>query len=149
MSTNNKNGFPVFQTVIEANFVAKKEDLFASFRLTEDDEREIRKLAKDDHIGERVRKLHTAVSSYEKNFFSFITMQIVKSIAPSIYGHVNIKRAIAMALFGGQSKDVQGKHRLRGDINVLMLGDPGTAKSQFLKYVEKTAHRAVYATGQV
>lgn len=39
-------------------------------------------------------------------------------------------------------------HRIRGDINVLLMGDPGTAKSQFLKYVEKTAHRAVYATGQ-
>lgn len=38
-------------------------------------------------------------------------------------------------------------HRLRGDINVLLLGDPGTAKSQFLKYVEKTAMRAVYTTG--
>ena len=37
--------------------------------------------------------------------------------------------------------------RLRGDINVLLLGDPGTAKSQFLKYVEKTANRAVYTTG--
>lgn len=45
-------------------------------------------------------------------------------------------------------KDPQGKHRLRGDINVLMMGDPGTAKSQFLKYVEKTAHRAVFTTGQ-
>lgn len=39
--------------------------------------------------------------------------------------------------------------RLRGDINVLLLGDPGTAKSQFLKYVEKTAARAVYTTGEV
>ena len=45
-------------------------------------------------------------------------------------------------------KDINKKHRLRGDINVLLLSDPGTAKSQFLKYVEKTAHRAVFATGQ-
>lgn len=45
-------------------------------------------------------------------------------------------------------KDIKGKHRIRGDINVLLLGDPGTAKSQFLKYVEKTSHRAVLATGQ-
>ena len=37
-------------------------------------------------------------------------------------------------MFGGQEKNVEGKHRLRGDINVLLLGDPGTAKSQFLKY---------------
>ena len=48
----------------------------------------------------------------------------------------------------GVFKNPGGKHRLRGDINVLLLGDPGTAKSQFLKYVEKTFHRAIYATGQ-
>lgn len=42
----------------------------------------------------------------------------------------------------------QGKHRIRGDINVLILGDPGVAKSQFLKYVQKTAGRAVYTTGK-
>lgn len=51
-------------------------------------------------------------------------------------------------MFGGESKDVHGKHRIRGDINVLLLGDPGTAKSQILKYIEKTAHRVVYTTGQ-
>lgn len=62
-----------------------------------------------------------------------MNQQIVKSIAPSIYGHEDIKTAIALAMFGGQEKNVEGKHRLRGDINVLLLGDPGTAKSQFLK----------------
>ena len=54
---------------------------------------------------------------------------------------------IALALFGGQEKNSAGTHRLRGDINMLLLGDPGTAKSQFLKYVEKVASRAVYTTG--
>ena len=125
-SLNVKNGFPVFSTIIEANHINKKEDQFAAFRLTEEDERQIRALARDD----RVRK------------------RIVKSIAPSIYGHEDIKTAIALSLFGGVSKDINHKHRVRGDINLLMLGDPGTAKSQFLKYVEKTAHRSVFATGQ-
>ncbi len=74
--------------------------------------------------------------------------KICKSIAPSIYGHDNIKKGVAMALFGGQEKHPGGKHRLRGDINLLLLGDPGTAKSQFLKYVEKVAQRAVYTTGE-
>lgn len=73
--------------------------------------------------------------------------RIAKSIAPSIYGHVNIKTGIALALFGGQEKHPSGTHRLRGDINMLLLGDPGTAKSQFLKYIEKVAQRAVYTTG--
>lgn len=75
--------------------------------------------------------------------------RICKSIAPSIYGHANIKTGIALALFGGQAKHPSGAHRLRGDINLLLLGDPGTAKSQFLKYVEKIAQRAVYTTGAV
>ncbi|KAI4336450.1 hypothetical protein L6164_014975 [Bauhinia variegata] len=126
LSLNTKNGFPVFATVVEANYVTKKQDLFSSYKLTQEDKEEIEKLAKDPRIGER----------------------IIKSIAPSIYGHEDIKTAIALAMFGGQEKNVEGKHRLRGDINVLLLGDPGTAKSQFLKYVEKTGQRAVYTTGK-
>ncbi|THG95559.1 hypothetical protein EW026_g6122 [Hermanssonia centrifuga] len=125
-SLNSKNGFPVFSTIIEANHVNKKEDQFAAFRLTEEDEKEIRALARDDRIRKR----------------------IIKSIAPSIYGHEDIKTALALSLFGGVPKDIRRKMRIRGDINVLLLGDPGTAKSQFLKYVEKTAHRSVFATGQ-
>eukprot|EP00897_Mesotaenium_endlicherianum_P009211 jgi/Mesen1/8318/ME000457S07522 len=123
---NTKNGFPVFSTIIEANHVSKKKDLFAAYKLTDEDKDEILKLSKDPRIAVR----------------------IMKSIAPSIYGHEDIKTALALAMFGGQEKNVAGKHRLRGDINVLLLGDPGTAKSQFLKYVEKTAQRAVYTTGK-
>jgi DNA replication licensing factor MCM2 len=51
-------------------------------------------------------------------------------------------------MFGGQAKDVDRKHRIRGDINMLLLGDPGTAKSQFLKYIEKVYPRVVYTTGK-
>jgi DNA replication licensing factor MCM2 len=69
-------------------------------------------------------------------------------MAPSIYGHDNIKRSLALAMFGGEPKNPGGKHKVRGDINVLICGDPGTAKSQFLKYVEKTASRVVFTTGQ-
>ena len=74
--------------------------------------------------------------------------RVCKSIAPSIYGHLNIKTGIALALFGGQEKHPSGSHRLRGDLNMLLLGDPGTAKSQFLKYIEKIAQRSVYTTGE-
>jgi DNA replication licensing factor MCM2 len=123
---NNKNGFPVFATMLEANHVVKSHDQLAGFRLTEEDERQIRALSRDpDIVG-----------------------KIVRSIAPSIYGHEDIKTAVALSLFGGVSKEAQGKMAIRGDINILFLGDPGTAKSQILKYIEKTAHRAVFATGQ-
>ncbi|KAJ4361348.1 MCM DNA helicase complex subunit [Ascochyta clinopodiicola] len=123
---NNKNGFPVFATILEANYVVKSHDQLAGFRLTDENEREIRRLAKDPKIVDKV----------------------IDSIAPSIYGHTDIKTAVALSLFGGVSKEAAGRHSIRGDINVLLLGDPGTAKSQILKYVEKTAHRAVFATGQ-
>jgi len=51
---NTKNGFPVFATIIEANYISKKQDIFASFRLTEDDKKEILKLSKDERISKRV-----------------------------------------------------------------------------------------------
>ncbi|XP_036101241.1 DNA replication licensing factor MCM2 isoform X3 [Molossus molossus] len=73
---------------------------------------------------------------------------IFASIAPSIYGHEDIKRGLALALFGGEPKNPGGKHKVRGDINVLLCGDPGTAKSQFLKYIEKVSSRAIFTTGQ-
>ena len=123
---NRKSGFPVFSTSVEANHVQKKEELMASHMLTDEEKREIHRMSKDP----------------------LIQNKIIQSIAPSIYGHDDIKTAIALSMFGGQGKDVEGKHRIRGDINVLLLGDPGTAKSQFLKYIEKTAPRAVYTTGQ-
>lgn len=68
------------------------------------------------------------------------------SIAPSIFGNLgilqffillDIKKALACLLVGGSSKRLSDNIRLRGDINVLLLGDPGTAKSQLLKFIEK------------
>lgn len=73
---------------------------------------------------------------------------IVDSIAPSIYGNQDIKKAIACLLFGGSKKILPDGMRLRGDINVLLLGDPGTAKSQLLKFVEKIAPIAIYTSGK-
>eukprot|EP00794_Sanderia_malayensis_P005983 gene5983-6679_t len=125
-SLNTANGFPVFATVIEANYITKQDDKLAVANLTDEDVRDIIKLSKEENIGER----------------------IIAGMAPSIYGHNDIKRALALTLFGGVAKDPGGKHKIRGDINVLICGDPGTAKSQFLKYVEKTAQRPVFTTGQ-
>ncbi|KAJ1069486.1 hypothetical protein K5549_019643, partial [Capra hircus] len=123
---NTANGFPVFATVILANHVAKKDNKVAVGELTDEDVKMIISLSKDQQIGEK----------------------IFASIAPSIYGHEDIKRGLALALFGGEPKNPGGKHKVRGDINVLLCGDPGTAKSQFLKYVEKVSSRAIFTTGQ-
>lgn len=73
---------------------------------------------------------------------------ISKSIAPSIFGCPDMKRAIACLLFGGSRKRLPDGLTRRGDINVLMLGDPGTAKSQLLKFVENAAPIAVYTSGK-
>ncbi|KAG0417133.1 DNA replication licensing factor MCM2, partial [Dictyocoela roeselum] len=125
LTLNIKNGFPVFFTTIEALSVVKKESEYSETKLTDDDIREIQKISRHPKI---------------KNI-------IFNSIAPSIYGHDQIKKAIALAIVGGLQK-VSGNHTIRGDINVLLLGDPGTAKSQFLRYVEKISDRSVLATGQ-
>ncbi|KAK0626621.1 MCM2/3/5 family-domain-containing protein [Immersiella caudata] len=69
-------------------------------------------------------------------------------IAPSIYGNRDIKKAIMCLLLGGSKKILPDGMKLRGDINVLLLGDPGTAKSQLLKFVEKVAPIAIYTSGK-
>ncbi|KAG5593618.1 hypothetical protein H5410_034850 [Solanum commersonii] len=74
--------------------------------------------------------------------------KICSMVAPSIFGHVDVKKAVTCLLFGGSRKFLPDGVRLRGDINVLLLGDPSTAKSQFLKFVEKTAPVAVYTSGK-
>merc|ERR1712025_1271395 len=125
-SLNTKNGFPIFATVIIANHIVRNDEKGETDRMTDDDIKAITQLSKDERIGER----------------------IIASIAPSVYGHDDIKRGLALSLFGGVAKNPQEKHKVRGDINVLLCGDPGTAKSQFLKYIEKVAPRAVFSTGQ-
>jgi len=74
--------------------------------------------------------------------------RISNSIAPAIYGHENIKNAIACLLFGGAGKLLPDQTKLRGDINILLLGDPSTAKSQLLKFAEKVAPISVYTSGK-
>ena len=124
-SLNVRQGFPVFSTVIEAN-----------------------------HIELCERGPSLSVVSEDLAFFQQLSASphllkiLTNSVAPSIHGHDFIKTGILLSLFGGQAKNVGGKHRLRGDINVLLLGDPGTAKSQFLSYLSQTAPRAVFTTGQ-
>lgn len=106
---NLRNGFPVFSTVIKANFVARADQGgsgLSSTQLTDEDQREIQELSRRPDVAQL----------------------IFNSIAPSIYGHDNIKTALAMAMFGGQAKEFANGHRIRGDINLLILGDPGTGQ---------------------
>jgi DNA replication licensing factor MCM5 len=99
---------------------------FAMPNITQDDEEQIVKMSKDPSL-------------YKK---------LTSSIASAIYGHDDIKKAICCLLFGGSPKRLPDGMRLRGDINVLLLGDPSVAKSQFLKFVERVAPISVYTSGK-
>lgn len=94
------------------------------------------------------------LASEDENYFQRLAKSphiydtITKSIAPSIFGFEDIKKAVACLLFSGSRKRLPDGLTRRGDINVLLLGDPGTAKSQLLKFVEKVSPVGVYTSGK-
>lgn len=132
-SLGNRNagqGSSTFKTLILANNVilmsSKSGGGIAQANITDTDIRNINKVAKG-------RRLFDLLS---------------QSLAPSIYGHDYIKRAILLMLLGGMEKNLDNGTHLRGDINILMVGDPSTAKSQLLRFVLNTAPLAIATTGR-
>ncbi len=115
-----------FSTYLEANNIEVAEAGLGEVEITSEDERKILELAKSPDIHER----------------------IIRSIAPSIYGYEHIKEAVAYQLFGGEPKVYPDGVRVRGDIHILLVGDPGTAKSQLLKYAARLAPRGLYTSGK-
>ncbi|CAH0485024.1 unnamed protein product [Peronospora farinosa] len=71
-----------------------------------------------------------------------------QSLAPEIYGHEDVKKALLLLLIGGVTKRMDEGMKLRGDLNVLLMGDPGVAKSQLLKHIATVAPRGIYTTGK-
>merc|ERR1711937_506716 len=71
-----------------------------------------------------------------------------KSIAPEIFGHVDVKKALLLVLIGSFTKTMKDGMKIRGDIHTLLMGDPGVAKSQLLKQAINIAPRSVYTTGK-
>jgi len=115
-----------FNIFIEAIGVEVTEKEHEQIELSEEDEKQIKELSEDPYVHER----------------------IIASIAPSIQGHETIKESIALLLFGGVSKTLPDGTKLRGKSNILMIGDPGTGKSQILKFVSGLAVRALYTSGK-
>ncbi len=115
-----------FHMYIEVNHVELREKEVEEVEISTEDEEEIRRLAAEP----------------------FICEKIVSSIAPAIFGHEEVKEAIALQLFAGVFRILSDGTRLRGDSNILLVGDPGTAKSQILQYVARLAPRGIYTSGK-
>ncbi len=116
----------VFDLFIECNSIEISIKEFEEVNISEEDEAVIKEMASDPGV-------------YGK---------IARSIAPTIYGNDDVKEAIALQMFGGIAKEMPDGSSLRGDIHVLLVGDPGIAKSQLLRYVIKLAPRGIYTSGK-
>lgn len=115
-----------FNKVLQGVSVQLQQQEFAEVNLTAEDENQIVELSHDARIYERLRA----------------------SFAPTIYGLETEKDALIMSLFGGVAKEYKDGSRSRGDIHVLLVGDPGVAKSQLLRYLSKLAPRAIFTSGK-
>jgi replicative DNA helicase Mcm len=115
-----------FDLLLDANFVEVVGKEVDVVEITADDERHIRELATDP----------------------LIHRKLIASLAPSIYGYGDIKEALLYLIFGGVPKHLVDGVNIRGEINVLLVGDPGVAKSQLLQYVARIAPRGLYTSGR-
>ena len=113
-------------TYMEAQHVTQHKQ---SYDDTNMDSRTLRKIEQHDKSG---------------NMYEYLA----RSIAPEIYGHLDVKKALLLLLIGGVSKEMGDGMHIRGDINICLMGDPGVAKSQLLRYITKVAPRGVYTTGR-
>jgi len=115
-----------FDIAIEANNVIALEESFEDLDISEEEEKQILELAADPNIYKRLGQ----------------------SISPSIYGYHDIKKAILLQLFGGVKKTRSDGGNSRGDIHILLVGDPGVAKSVMLKFVSGIAQKGRYVSGK-
>ncbi|MEK6959486.1 MAG: minichromosome maintenance protein MCM [archaeon] len=116
----------VYGKFLEANFLEETQHAFYDVEVTKEEEDEIRKLTLDPLI-------------YEK---------LVKSIAPTIYGYEEVKESIALELFGGVTKNLPSSPPIRGNIHILLIGDPGCGKSQLLTATKDISPKAIYISGK-
>ncbi|ODQ45571.1 hypothetical protein PICMEDRAFT_16872 [Pichia membranifaciens NRRL Y-2026] len=114
------------ETYLDAQYVKQHKRKYESLGLT-------------DEVKEKIENVRS-----QEEFYDILA----SSIAPEIFGHLDIKKALLLLLVGGVTKEMDDGMRIRGDINILLMGDPGVAKSQLLKSISKIAPRAIYTTGK-
>ncbi|WP_338103456.1 minichromosome maintenance protein MCM [Methanolapillus millepedarum] len=115
-----------YDLVLEANSIERLDKEFDELDISAEEEDQIIKLSKDPQVYER----------------------IVSSIAPTIYGNDHVKRALMYQLFSGVVKMFPDGSRVRGDIHIILVGDPGVAKSQLLRYIIRLSPRGVFTSGK-
>ncbi|KAK2113850.1 MCM DNA helicase complex subunit [Saguinus oedipus] len=106
--------------------------------------KQMSKDAQPSFSAEDIAKIKKFSKTRSKDIFD----QLARSLAPSIHGHDYVKKAILCLLLGGVERDLENGSHIRGDINILLIGDPSVAKSQLLRYVLCTAPRAIPTTGR-
>jgi replicative DNA helicase Mcm len=116
----------LFEILLDVNSVEYEEHEYEEILITPEDEL-------------KIREFSNSVDIFEK---------IIASISPTIYGYTQEKEALALQLFGGVSKVMDDGTRIRGDIHIALIGDPGTAKSQILRYMALLAPRGIYTSGK-
>ncbi|UCE73089.1 MAG: minichromosome maintenance protein MCM [Methanomassiliicoccales archaeon] len=130
LRSTQKKTYPVkstlFEIFLDINSIELEEHEFEEVPISSEDEEKIIKMSKDPDI-------------YRK---------ITASISPTIYGMTVEKEALALQLFGGVAKIMPDGTHIRGDIHIFLIGDPGTAKSQLLRYISELAPRGIYASGK-
>lgn len=116
----------LFDIFLDTNSLEFEQREFEEIEVTEEDVKQIEAEAADPDIFQR----------------------IIASIAPSLYGLTTEKEALALQLFSGVAKEMPDGRRIRGDIHLLLVGDPGTGKSELLSYMSRLSPRGIYATGK-
>ncbi|EAL19989.1 hypothetical protein CNBF3160 [Cryptococcus deneoformans B-3501A] len=106
----------------------------------------VHQLKKQYHAMESTPEIQEAIADLKSD--PALYARLANSIAPEIYGHEDVKKALLLLLVGGVTNSRKDGMKIRGDINVCLMGDPGVAKSQLLKYITKVAPRGVYTTGR-
>jgi replicative DNA helicase Mcm len=116
----------VYGRFVEVNYLEETQKEFSEIDVSKEEEEEIHKLAKNPEIFD----------------------VLVNSVAPAIYGHDIVKQSIVLQLFGGVQKNLPNEQKIRGNVHILLIGDPGCGKSQLLQATANLAPKSIYISGK-